>query len=511
MRPSRLFLAVSYATLITPFVAGCAVGPDFKTPSAPDVNSYESSPLQDSTEQANSASGAAQKFVTSKDIPAAWWGLFHSEALNQLITNAIKSNPDIAAAEATLRMAEENTTAADGSLFPTLSGSFSSTREKTAGASFGGDFPGSIYTLHNASVNVSYGIDVFGGVRRQIEGLDAQKDYERFQLEATYLSLTGNIVTAAIQESSLRGQIAATEKIIAEQAHQLDLTKQQHELGGVSQLAVLSQQTNLQQTKATLPPLQAQLAATRHQLSVLGGQFPSQEPEAVFELNSLKLPEEIPVSLPSKLVEQRPDIRAAEANLHVASAAIGAAEANRLPQITLSADIGSMANKLQRLFTPGGGIWSFGADATQTLFDAGTLEHKQHSAEAEYDAVAAQYRKTVLVAFQNVADTLHALTSDAETLKEQAEAERSAVETLTLSQKQFDAGAISYLSLLSAEQSEQTAKIALIKAEAQRLSDTAALFEALGGGWWNREPDNATHTTDAPHQTETAHVVLQGE
>ena len=494
---SRLPLTLSSLALTTTLITGCAVGPDFQRPDRPDASSYETTPAPGATASADSEHGDAQKLLTDRDIPHEWWGLFHSEPLNQLIKNALTANPDVAAAQAALRVAEENTAAETGQLFPTITGSFNSQRQKTSGNSNGGKFSGSIFNLHTATVSVGYGLDVFGGTRRQIEQSEAVEEYQRFELEATYLTLTSNLVASAIQEASLRGQIAATEKIIDDQSSQLNLIKQQFELGGVAKSAVLAQQTKLQQTKATLPPLKKQLAITRHQLSVLGGQLPNREPSAVFDLAHLKLPQEIPLSLPSRLVEQRPDIRAAEASLHAASAAIGVAVANRLPQFVLNADIGSVANKVGNLFTPGGGIWAMGLDASQTLFDAGTLMHKEHSAEAEYDMVAAQYRKTVLSAFQDVADTLHALQSDAETLSAQADAEKAAAESLALSRDQFNAGAVSYLDLLNAELAEQQAKIDLIKAEAQRFSDTAALFQALGGGWWNRPADPSAASVTA--------------
>jgi len=498
MRISRLFLTISLTAFTTALLAGCEVGPDFQSPPAPFVGNYEATPLPSSTESSDDPSGAPQKFLIAKDISATWWEIFHSAPLNELIQNALKVNPDIAAAQAALRVAQENTRASEGALFPQLSGDFSSVRQKTSSASNNNLAPSSIYTLHTASLNVSYGLDLFGGTRRQIEELSAQEDYQRFELEATYLTLTSNIVTTAIQEASLRGQINATNKIADEQTHQLELVKQQFELGGVAKSAVLLQQAALQQTKATLPELKRQLAVLRHQLSVLGGQFPNKEPGASFDLSSLHLPQDLPVSLPSKLVAQRPDVQEAEANLHVASAAIGVAEANRLPQIALNADIGSVATKLQKLFTPGGGLWAFGASGTETLFDAGTLEHEEDAAKAAYDVATAQYRKTVLTAFQNVADALHALQSDAETLKAQVEYEKASADSLQLAQAQFEAGATNYLTLLIAEETEQQAKIALVKAEAQRYSDTAALFQALGGGWWNRHQDITQNTSPDP-------------
>ncbi|MDX2027642.1 MAG: efflux transporter outer membrane subunit [Alphaproteobacteria bacterium] len=470
-------------------LAACAVGPDFKRPDKPGMSSYESAPLLEKTESAPGEGGAAQRFAQGQDIPSVWWELFRSQPLNHLIAQAFRANPDLQAAEAALRVASEDAAARTGVLFPSISANFDTARQKISGAGGGGQFKGSIFSVHNASVNVAYGLDLFGGTRRSVEVLAAQEEYQKFQVEAARISLSTNVVTTAVQEASLRGQIAATKAIIERQTQQRDLLQQQMDLGAINRAAVLAQETALAQTRATLPPLEKQLAQLRHALSVLVGQFPNEEPKGMFELSSLKLPETLPVTLPSQLVEQRPDIRAAEANLHAASAAIGVAIANRLPQITLSASIGTEANDLSRLFSSGSGIWSLGGGVAQKLFDAGTLAHRQGSAEAQYDVAAAQYRKVVLAAFQDVADTLRALQADAVALRAQTEAAQAASENLRLAEEQYKMGAISYLALLDAQQAEQQTQIALVQARALRFADTAALFQALGGGWWNRAAD----------------------
>lgn len=412
--------------------------------------------------------------------------MFRSPALNTLVQQALANNPDLQAAEASLRSAEENSAAAGGALYPSLSASYSASRQQTASAGAGGAGRSSTYSLHNASVGVSFVPDVFGGTRRTVEALDAQRDMRRFQMEAAWLAISANVVTAAIQEASLRGQIEAIRAIITDEEKQLDVTRQQFELGAVDRTAVLAQEATLAQTRTSLPPLDKQLAQIRHALSVLIGKLPSEAPGAAFELSSLTLPPELPVSLPSSLVEQRPDIRAAEASLHAASAAIGVATANRLPQITLSADVGTTSNSLVNLFGAGTGFWSLGAGIAQKIFDAGSLEHKQRAAEADYQAAEAAYRKTVLTAFQNVADTLRALQSDAVALQASAASERVATDNLNLTREKFRAGAVSYLSLLDAQRMQQQARIALVQAQAQRFADTAALYQALGGGWWNK-------------------------
>ncbi len=473
---SRFSLA---ATVL--FMAGCAVGPDFKAPDAPEVTTYDSTPAANTTTDGN------QQLQDGQDIPSQWWSLFHSQGLDELVKQAIRDNPDLAAADATLRVAQDNLSAGSSQLFPTVSGSFSSQREKVAGASYGGDFPSTIYTLHNATVSVSYGLDVFGGTRRAIEELQAQADYAHFQKEASYLTLTSNVVTAAIQEASLREQIAATQAIIEEQEKTLKVLNARFDAGAVPKSSITEQQTTVATTKATLPALDHQLAVTRHLLSILVGQMPQNQPEAVFKLAELTLPAQIPLSIPSKLVEQRPDIRMAEENLHAASAAIGVAEAARLPQIALSADIGSVGNIISKLFTPGSGMWDIAGSATQTLFDAGALADKEQAARDNYLAAAAQYRSTVLTAFQNVADTLHALQSDSDALNAKMEADKAAKESLSLAQTQLKAGSITTVEVLTTEQAEEQTAVALAQARAQRYADTAALFVALGGGWWNRD------------------------
>jgi NodT family efflux transporter outer membrane factor (OMF) lipoprotein len=428
----------------------------------------------------------AQKILSGEDIPAEWWALFRSESLNRLVTQAIKDNPDLASAEAALRVAEDNLSAESAAFFPTASGSFSSSRQRISGASDAGMVPSYDYSLHAASVGVSYNLDVWGGTRRAVEELQAEADAARFQKEAATLALTSNVVTLAVTEASLREQIKAAREIIAAQEKVLDIYNVRFASGAVSKSAVVAQQAALASARAGLPPLQHQLVVTRHALSALVGQMPSSAPEAEFKLADMSLPQQIPLSLPSKLVEQRPDIRMAEENLHAASAAIGVAEAARLPDISLSADIGSMANAFSKLFAPGGGFWALGGSASETLFDAGALAEKEQSARDAFDAAAAQYRETVLTAFQNVADALHALQSDAESLNAKRDAEKAASDALALTQTQLDAGAVGIAELLVAKQSAEQAKAALAQAQALRYADTAALFAALGGGWWNR-------------------------
>ncbi|MDP9083469.1 MAG: efflux transporter outer membrane subunit, partial [Pseudomonadota bacterium] len=343
-----------------------------------------------------------------------------------------------------------------------------------------------LYTLNSASVDVSYTLDVFGGVRREVEALEAQSEYQQFALEATYLSLTANIVTAAVNEASLDAQIKATEDIARSQQQQLDISQRRVTAGAASRADVLQQQAALQATVATLPALRSQLAQQRNQLAVYVGAAPNAYAGSAFDLDSLTLPIDLPVTLPSKFVEQRPDVRQYSALLHQATAQIGVATANMLPQITLSGSYGGEAGKFSNLFTPESAVWSLAASLTQPIFKGGQLLHQQRAAVAAAQEAAANYQATVITAFQNVSNTLYALQADADALAAQTTAKLVAAESLHLVQAQYKSGAASYVQVLSSQQTYQTAAVALVKARAQRFADTAALFQALGGGWWNR-------------------------
>ena len=467
-------------------LSACAVGPDFAVPPAPAVSGYTPEGQLAATTSVDIAGGAAQKFDIGRDIPGEWWKVFHSRELDGLIAEALRANPSLQAAQAALWQAKENLYAQQGHLMPSLDANASDTRQQFSPAEFGQ--PGSplIFNLFQTTVNVSYTPDVFGGQRRLIETQAALADYQRFQLEATYLTLTSNVVTAAVQEASLRGQIDAPRDIIKSETEQLGVVRNQFDAGAASRTDVLTQQSAVATAQATLPPLQKQLEQQRHLLLTLIGRFPNDARNDHLTLASLRLPTDLPVSLPSQLIEQRPDVRAAQAQLHQASAQIGVAIANRLPQFTLTGDYGSAAVTTAALFTPGALIWSAAASGTQPLFHGFTLLHQQRAAEAAYDQAGAQYRSTVLTAFQNVADALRAVQFDAATLKAQRAALRDASETLDLARGQYRLGAITYLILLNAQNSYQQALLAVVQAQAARYADTAALFQALGGGWWNR-------------------------
>jgi NodT family efflux transporter outer membrane factor (OMF) lipoprotein len=490
-RKTRVLEAISRLTAISALLitVGCVVGPNYKRPVAPKVPGYTPSLSTTTSSTPNVAGGEAQTFAQGRDIPGDWWTLFHSKPLNDLIELSLKNNPDLKSAQAALLVARENTLAQRGAYYPSVSGSFSATRAKTSEEL--SPVPNASvfqYSLFTPEVSVSYTPDVFGLNRRTVESLKAQQEQARYVVAATNITLSSNVAAAAIQEASLRAQIDATNELIKINTNMLDVLRKQFEKGYVGRLDVAAQEAQLAQVAATLPPLLKQLAQQRDLLTVLAGGFPSEDLAEKFELSSLQLPQELPLSLPSKLVEQRPDVLQAEENLHSASALIGVARANRLPSINLTGDVGSMALAFGNIFAAGNGFRDITGSVTQPIFQGGTLMHKERAARAAYVQADEQYRSTVLTAFQNVADTLHALDQDADGLKAAVAARDAAKVTLDLTTRQMQVGYVSYLALLSAEQSYQQAVMNVVQAQANRYADTAALFQALGGGWWNR-PD----------------------
>jgi NodT family efflux transporter outer membrane factor (OMF) lipoprotein len=468
-------------------LSACAVGPDFKVPEPPPVNGFTPEPQPAATASSGGgAGGQAQRFVRGRDIPGEWWKVFHNKDLDGLIVQALEANPSLQAAQASLWQAKENLYAATGKLLPNVDANASATRQQFSPAEFGGSGAPFIFNLFQSTVNVAYAPDVWGGTRRQIEATAATAAYQRFQLEATYLTLTSNVVTAVVQEASLRGQIVATREIIKAETDQLSLVRQQFEVGAATRTDVLTQESEVATTQATLPPLQKQLEQQQHVLLALTGRFPDVRLRERVTLASLHLPRDLPLTLPSQLVQQRPDVRSAEAQLHQASAQIGVAVAARLPQFNLTAAYGSNAATVASLFTPNTIIWSVAASGTQPIFHGFTLLHQERAARAAYDVAEAQYRNTVLTAFQNVADALRALQLDAATLRAQTEALRAASDTLNLARGQYKLGAIAYVTLLNSQRSYAQARLAVVSAQAARFADTAALYQALGGGWWNR-------------------------
>ncbi len=516
-----------FALALSALLAGCAVGPDFNKPAAPAAAGYApaSAPMAAQTVAASAPVGASQRLDPAKDIPFDWWRLFQSPQINSLIERSFKANPSIEAAQASLRQAEEYVNAQQGFFYPTVGVNYSATRNKLAG-NMGGNSPGTqgngqviqtysnpagpapynapvYYNFHTAQLTVGYAPDLFGMNRRAAESLQAQMNAQRYQLEAAYITLASNVVAAALQEASLRAQIAANEKIVAANRENLAILQKQEKLGYVSALDVAAQQAALAQTEQSLIPLKKQLDLTRDLIRALAGNLPNEDVPETFELASLHLPEELPLSLPSKLVEQRPDIRAAEEQLHAASAQYGVAIANTLPQFAITGAVGGMAATPGWMFRSGGGFFNLGADVAYTIFDGGALRAKSRAAQQALVQAGAQYRGTVIAALQNVADTLHAIEADAEALKAAASTAQAMELTRDITRKRYEAGDVSYQMLLLAEQNYQQALVTLIQAQTNRLGDTAALYQALGGGWWNRS-EKSVQATQEPAVTPTS-------
>jgi NodT family efflux transporter outer membrane factor (OMF) lipoprotein len=476
----------SLAACTAAVLSACAVGPNFHPPAPPSDSTYGKA--QQAMPATLGAGTDTQRLVAGLAIPEQWWTLFQSPKLNHLVEEALRANPDVDAAKAALRQAHELYLAQWTNLLPTVDGGFNGTRARYPIGSITAPTVASdpTYNLYTAQLSVSYLPDVFGGTRRANEAAKANEDATRFQLEATYLTLSSNVVVTAIQEASLRGQIEATNRLVQLQQQLLDAVQRQRAAGTASELDVLTQQSALAQTLATLPPLRKQLGQTRDQLTALIGHLPAAEPAEQFTLSELTLPRELPLSVPGALVAQRPDVRVAQENLHAASAEVGVALANMLPQFSIDGTLGSSALSIGDLFSPYTGFWSLGGSLTQTLFDAGALLHRKRAADAALDQAAAQYRAAVILACQNVADSLQALQEDAAALSASAAAAAAAQRTLELSTRQHGLGTLSTVAVIAAEQSYQQAVITQVQAQANRYADTAALIQALGGGWWNR-------------------------
>lgn len=477
-------------------LTACAVGPNFETPNAPPgATSYMQEPQPDTTVSADIAGGASQRFLNGQDVPAQWWRSFNSEAINRMVERALMANQSLAAAQATLRQARYLLYAQAGTFLPSVDVQVSGQRAKSSSILTGT----STTTTFAYAGGFSYTLDIFGGNRRQFEAAGAQEEFQRFQMEGTYLSLIANVCLAAIDEASLRAQIAVTQDIIKSQTQELDLLNQQFQLGAVAKGDVLAQQTQLAQTEASLPPLEKQLSQVRNAMAVLLGSLPNQNPELEVTFETLALPTDIPLGVPSQLIDRRPDVRASQALFHQASAQVGVATAAMLPQFQITGNYTSSGADFGNLLTsfPSGGFWNILGSVTQPIFHGGQLWYQRRAAQAAYDSAAAQYRNAVLSGFADVANALRTLELDADALRIALEAERSARENFEITRERFRAGAISYLSMLDAERVDQQARVTLVQAQANRFADTVLLFQALGGGWWNRHDRGPTGESEA--------------
>ena len=465
------------------WLAGCAVGPNFIPPSPPPVDRYTSGPQPTRTVAAD---GQVQTFELGSQVARDWWQLFKSPQLDAVIKEAVAQNHNLEAALARLKQSQQTLKAGYGVFFPQFQTSFAAQREKFSPAQFGTAFPGSTFNLYTATASVSYMLDVFGGQRRNVENLAAQVSYQKYTAMAANHTLLGNVINAAIAGAGYRAQIEATEKLIGLEKEQVGLTESQVKAGLTPYANVLSLQAQLAATEATLPTLRQNLSKSQHLLTALVGYVPAQWSPPDFNLADFKLPRELPVTIPSELVQQRPDIQAAEAQVHSASANIGVATAALFPSFTLSADIGKNITDITRFFSSAtGNFWSFGATVAQPVFKGGTLWFQRKAAVEAYQASLADYRQVVVNAFQQVADTLRAIEHDAQLVKAQADALNAAQQALELVQANYSSGLTNYLAVIIANNQYQQARLGYIQAQALRLQDSAALFMALGGGWWS--------------------------
>ena len=481
---------------------GCAAGPTFHRPAPPAAAAYTGAPLPPQTASASVPGGDAQRFLSGHDVAFEWWREFGSAALDARVRQALRANPSVAAAQAALRSAQELVYAQRGYFYPTVGVGYTFERQQIEGNVATTQAPGVqgngqnlvpsapaqplIYNFHTAQLTVGYTPDVFGGNRRRLESLEAQSEVQHFELEATYVTLASNVVAASIEEGATRAQLAASQEIVTLSERALAVTDTKYARGYASRLEVVAAQAQLDAARALLPPLERQLAQTLDLLRALLGRLPDADLGAPLELEALHLPRELPLSLPAQLIEQRPDVRAAEEQMRSANAEVGVATAAMLPQFTIDAAAGGAADEFGWMFRDGGPFWSLIAGVTQPLFAGGTLLHTRRAAEQALRQAAGQYQETVLAAYQNVADTLSALLADARALESAAGAEQAARSTLELTREQQRDGFADPLAELAAQIDERQAMLALVQAQAVRFGDTAALYQALGGGWWNR-------------------------
>jgi NodT family efflux transporter outer membrane factor (OMF) lipoprotein len=503
--PSRFALSFVLASL-----AGCAVGPDFVSPTPPVVDRYTPERL---------AGVGGQRLVIAGDIPQRWWEVFHNRNLNRLIEAAIEHNPSLESAEAAVRIAYYGAEAQKGAFLPSLGANSNDTYQYQSGQQkFQGAGPTNPFAIYLKQLSVSYTPDVWGENRRAVESLEAQTDVQRYQLEAAYLSLTSNVAAAAIQEASLRGQIAATREVIRIEQELVGLLRKQYAVGSVAMADVVTQEAALAQVMQLLPPLEKSLAQQRDLLTALAGQYSTAEVPETFNLKAVAMPRDLPITLPSTFVRQRPDVRAAEANVHSVTAQIGVAIAARLPNVTLSASAGYSAFSFAQLFTPliappltaGSSFWVGASNIVAPVFDGFTLINRQKAAEVALTQAEAQYRQAVITAFQNVADALRALQADDKAVKAAVYAEQTAKKSLEIVKKQFlmrEGGAVNILAVLNAEQTYLLAAVSRVQAEGNRLSDVVGLFMALGGGWKDQNLKNLPpHGPQGPTSEQIARI-----
>ena len=463
-------------------LSGCALGPDFVRPESPKVTQFNhgGDPKETAT-----VDGVSQHFEEGVGPAANWWQAFNSTQMDAAVSVGLADNPGLQAAEASLRQSQDNLRAGSGVFYPQLSATFAQNREKNSPSTIGSSLPASIFNLTTLSSSVSYALDIFGGQRRTVEGLAAQVDQQRALTLGTYMMLTGNIVNTSIAIAAYHAQIDETGQLIALEKDQISVAEKQYQAGINNYGAVLALHLQLKALEATLPPLRQKLSQAEHLLATLEGKTPSEFQPPAVQLTDISLPRQLPVSLPSELVRQRPDILAAEAQLHAASAGIGVATAALFPSFTLNASYGQTSQTMNNLLNTNSTVWNLGANVTAPIFKGGTLRAQRRAAIDAYQQSFASYKQTVLAAFAQVADIVRALEHDAELMQTEAQAVKDARLAMDLLKANYHAGTANYLQVMFTDIQYHQATINYLQAKAQQLQDTTALFVALGGGWSN--------------------------
>ncbi|WER50629.1 efflux transporter outer membrane subunit [Cupriavidus sp. WKF15] len=473
------------AAMLATALWGCAVGPDFVSPPAPAVTDYVRSGDAADTP---AGEGQIQHFASGAPVPAHWWHMFGSDELDRALEVALAGNPSLQVAEANLRQADAAARAGAGVFYPQVAVQAQASRQTTTPARLGSVVAPGIFNVFTLGATVSYALELFGGNRRAVEALSARAEAQRYAVGAAWLTLTGTLVNTAIARAGYATQIAATEALVKVVREQVEVTRAQVSAGTATHASELSLLSQLGSLEATLPPLEQRLDQADHLEATLGGRFPSESEPLALSLESLALPTDLPRVLPSELVRRRPDVLAAQAELHVAAANVGVATAAMLPSIALSATYGREGTQPGALFAAGGGIWGMAAAAFAPVFQGGTLYYGRRAALAQFEAAQANYRQVVLAAFAQVADALRALEHDALTVDAQDRARQAALQLMSEVQANYRAGTTGYLQVLVANAQYQQASIGYIQARAQRLQDTVALFLALGGAWQDQPP-----------------------
>ncbi len=468
--------------MIAGFLVGCTVGPDFTRPVVPEAASYTAAPLPGHTASASITLGGAQHFQSGWSVDTQWWRELGSPRLNTLISEALQANPTLAAAQATLRQAQEIYAARAGStLYPQIDAGINTQRQRTNPSALGQIGDPKEFSSYNPGIAVHYQFDLAGGNHRALEALAARAEYRRYELEAARLKLAGSIATTAISQARLAEHIEVMTAILQLQDRQLNIARARLRLGQALPDEVLTLKSQLEQTRAELPLLRKQLDQNQHLLAVLIGQAPSVDSMHAFTLEEFTLPSSLPLVVPSELVRRRPDIQAAESLLHAANAEYGIAVSKLYPQLNISASLGSQALSTGALFGSGSAVWSLVGQLTQPLYNPG-LPAEKRAALAAFDAAAANYQSIVLEALRNAADVLRAIEHDAQSLSARAGAVTAAQKAMEAVERRYALGAVSHVEVLVAQQQAQNTRMDLVAVQAARLSDTVALYQAMGGG-----------------------------